>query len=129
MEENENQRLYREMFLENEFRFLMDVFLVSMSDEKPREYTISGSDELFKATDVYGGYSLEEFLNERYKNSYFYRDIEWDSESGCFFCYTKNPKTVIEIIDDLRENFHAAFNEKEVERFKNHPENRIRIIV
>jgi hypothetical protein len=128
MEENENQRLYREMYLDNPNRYLIELFLLSVSDEKPRDFTLSGSSELFETLNRYSGYAVEDFLEERYKNEVFNDDIEWASESGCFFCYTKSAKTVVCIVEDLINHFQAKVNKEEWERFKNNPEFRLEII-
>jgi len=119
---------YQKTYIENKDRFLLGLFLLSMSEDKPRTYTISASDELFATLGIYGGYDVEEHLQELFKDKPFYYDIDWDSESGCFFCYTTNPKTVVEIMNELVSRYNAQYNEEVWERFLNHPENRLRII-
>lgn len=118
-------------FLEkmNKGRYDLELFDLYMRPEESFTYTISGGNELFEAFGIYSGYDVSEVIEEKIKDNPLYHEVDWDSESGCFFAYSNNVKAIVMVVETIQSLVEDPIDEKKWNEFKNHPSNRMRLLV
>ncbi|MCU7666839.1 hypothetical protein [Bacillus thuringiensis] len=85
-------------------------FSVWIQNHKLERFMISGDlSELY--SDFTSHESLEELLDLKLSFSPNHKDIEFDSESGCFFAYTYTKESLIELIAAMNELVGVQFEE------------------
>ncbi|GAB6459302.1 hypothetical protein bcgnr5369_31150 [Bacillus cereus] len=85
-------------------------FSVWIQNNKLERFMISGDfSELY--SDFTSHESLEELLDVKLSFSPNHKDIEFDSESGCFFAYTYTKEALIELITAMNELVGIQFED------------------
>lgn len=100
--------------MENRETFSFGIANVNYSEG---EYTIMCYS--YKMIKDYTAYRLEEDLD--LDNELILENVEFDSESGCFFAYTDKPATVLEIIKGMVKHIELSYTKEELEHFLSHP--------
>lgn len=59
----------------------------------------------------------------------YQKDTDFDSESGCFFAYTENPKSVIGLLEHMKEHIELNYTKEDIETFSTHPLVRLNYIL
>jgi hypothetical protein len=55
--------------------------------------------------------------------------VTLDSESGCFFAYTENPKDVVEILKEMKRIVGLNYTDKQMKKFIEHPNIRLKYVI
>lgn len=87
-------------------------FSVWIQNNKLERFMISGD-----FSDLYSDFtsheSIEELLDVKLSFSPNHKDIEFDSESGCFFAYTYTKESLIELITAMNELVGVHFEDED----------------